>query len=388
MDAGIEPGGNKALIERAKSIILRPNEEWPNIEAETSSQGDILRNYVLPLAAIGPVAALIGGQVFSSGAFGFSYRPSLMSGISTALIGFVMAIVSVFVLSFFADFLAPKFGGMSDRGKAFKLVAYSFTASWVAGIFSLIPSLAFFGLLGLYSLYLLYTGVTPLMKVPEDKSLGYTAVTILCAIVLFLVTAPITAAISGWFLAAPAMITGRDSGSGSGSITLPGGGNIDLGDAEKMQKQVKAAVSGKTKPLELDDLKRLMPENLGPFERISIETTSIGQLGSSGEATYRAGEKRFTLTVTDIAAAGAIAGMAGAYNVAQSREDEDSYESTQSIGGQMQTEAWNRSTNRGRYGKVMASRFMVEASGNADNLGQLKNAVNTIDESDLKALVE
>jgi hypothetical protein len=124
MSAGVEPGGSMALVERAKSIILKPKETWPEIEAETSSQGDILRSYVLPLAAIGPVAAFIGAQVFGYGAFGFSYRPSLMSGISTALIGFVMAIVSVYVLTFIADFLAPKFDGTSNRNNAFKLVAY------------------------------------------------------------------------------------------------------------------------------------------------------------------------------------------------------------------------------------------------------------------------
>ena len=40
MNAGIESGGSAALIERVKSIILKPKYEWPKIEAETTSQGD------------------------------------------------------------------------------------------------------------------------------------------------------------------------------------------------------------------------------------------------------------------------------------------------------------------------------------------------------------
>jgi hypothetical protein len=62
MNAGIESGGN-GLVERVKGIILKPTEEWPKIEGETKGLGEILTGYVLPLAAIGPVAAFIGGQI-------------------------------------------------------------------------------------------------------------------------------------------------------------------------------------------------------------------------------------------------------------------------------------------------------------------------------------
>jgi hypothetical protein len=57
----------------------------------------------------------------------------------------------------------------------------------VAGILGLIPTLGLLGVLGLYSLYLLYLGLPALMKVPEEKAMGYTAVVIIAAILLFLV---------------------------------------------------------------------------------------------------------------------------------------------------------------------------------------------------------
>ena len=171
-----------ALVDRAKAIVLKPVEEWPKIATETDSQGDILRNYVLPLAAIGPVAGLIGSQIFGYGALFVSYRPSLMSSLVTTLLSFVLTIVGVFVLAAIADWLAPKFEGQSNKANAFKLVAYGGTAAWLAGIFSLIPMLAVFGLLGLYSLYLFYTGVGPMMAVPEAKRVGYTVVTFLACL--------------------------------------------------------------------------------------------------------------------------------------------------------------------------------------------------------------
>ena len=68
------------------------------------------------------------------------------------------------------------------------LTAFFPTASWVAGIFAIIPALAILQILGsLYSLYLLWAGLEPLMKVPEDKSIAYTVVVVIVAIVMMVV---------------------------------------------------------------------------------------------------------------------------------------------------------------------------------------------------------
>lgn len=40
---------------------------------------------------------------------------------------------------------------------------------------------------GLYSLFLLYLGLPVLMKSPSDRAMGYTVVTIIVAVVLFVV---------------------------------------------------------------------------------------------------------------------------------------------------------------------------------------------------------
>lgn len=186
MDDGTEPG-KVSLPDRVKALILAPKEEWPKIAAEATTQGQILKRYVLPLAAIGPVADFLGGQIFGYGLLGISWTPSPLPALLQAVVYYLLIIAGVFVLSLIADFLAPKFEGQSNRTNAVKLVAYGATAAWLAGIFGLVPSLAVFKLLGLYSLFLFYTGAVPLMKVPEERALGYTAVTFLCGIALFIV---------------------------------------------------------------------------------------------------------------------------------------------------------------------------------------------------------
>lgn len=383
MDEGLETAA-RGIFERAKAIILAPKDEWQKIAGETTSQSDILMRYALPLAAIGPVASFIGGQLFGYGAFGFSYRPGIIAGLSTALISFVLSLVSLFVMSFIADFLAPKFAGEANRAQAFKLVAYSYTAGWAVGIFSLIPMLGFFGLLGLYSIYLLYTGATPLMKVPEDKSIGYTAVTILCAVVLAIVVTPITAAITGAIgFGAMSMAGGSDSG---GKFTVPGGGTIDTGKMEELGKQLEGAASGKSPPVDAAKMLQLLPGSIGSYERMAAETVGMGQMGSTAEGTYTSGDKTFKLKVVDMSALGALAGLGSAMGVQQSREDANGYERTGTVNGQMQSESWNKNSSSGKFGVVVANRFMIEADGRAASIDELKAAVATVDQGNLLGL--
>ena len=181
------PGPSKSLFERAKDIIVQPKTEWGVIDAEPSTIASIYTGYVLILAAIGPIAMVIGHQVFGIGGFGFTFKPSIGFSIASAVVTYVMSLISIYVLALIIDALAPSFGGTKDQLKAFKVAAYSWTAAWLAGIFQIIPALAILGIVGLYSLYLLYLGLPRLMRAPEDKAVGYTVVVILAAIVLWVV---------------------------------------------------------------------------------------------------------------------------------------------------------------------------------------------------------
>lgn len=194
-----------SIIARAKAIIMRPREEWPRIDSEPASIGQIFTGYVMPLAAIGPVAMLLGSQIFGYGAFGIRYRPGLVDSLSMAVASYVITLVGIMVMTVVVSFLGPKFGGTDDRLSAFKLVAYSMTAAALAGIFSLIPALSWLGIVGLYSLYLLHAGATPVMKVPAAKAMTFTIVTVLCVAVLYLVAGAIIGTIAGITGMRPAM---------------------------------------------------------------------------------------------------------------------------------------------------------------------------------------
>ena len=219
-DTGDSDSGFQKILARAKGIILQPAEEWPQIKAEQGSCTAILKSYALPLIAIGPVASFLGGQIFGYGILGFSFRPSIAGALAATVTQFVLAVAGVFLLSFIANFLAPRFGGKDDFAQSFRLVAYSMTAAWIAGVFGIVPTLAILGLLGLYSIYIFYTGATTMMNVPAEKAGGYTAATFVAAFVLFLVIGAASGAVTRSF--APDPFDNDYALNGSASPAEPG----------------------------------------------------------------------------------------------------------------------------------------------------------------------
>jgi hypothetical protein len=164
------------LIQRVQDILLKPKDTWPVIDQEPGDIPTLYKSYVAILAAIPAVAKFLGFSMLGFGMFGW--------GIISAAIGYAISLGLVFVLAWIANELAPTFGGTKNLVSAFKLVAYSFTATFVGGVFYLIPALSVLALVAsLYSIYLLYTGVSVMMKSPEDKAPAYTAIIFVCGLV-------------------------------------------------------------------------------------------------------------------------------------------------------------------------------------------------------------
>ncbi len=186
------------LVERMKRILLTPRTEWETIDRETVTASALFTGYILPLAAIGPIAQLIGISVFGmSIPFQGTYRVPFGSALASAIVTLVLTLAGTYILALVIDGLAPRFDGRKNPIQALKVAAYSSTASWVAGIFAIIPNLRFLGIVGLYSLYLLYLGLPVLMNSPPEKALGYTVVVMLAGIVLFFVVGAVASRFVG-----------------------------------------------------------------------------------------------------------------------------------------------------------------------------------------------
>lgn len=169
---------------RAKALILHPRSEWELIATEVATVRSLYVGYVVILAAIPAVAGLVGDLVFGFGGFGHIYHISIIGIVVAAIIGYALNLGAVYVMGLIIEAAAPYFGGTKDRMQAMKVAAFFPTASWLAGIFRLIPQLAPLQILGLYSLFILWLGLPKLMNVAEDKALLYTVTVIVVAIVV------------------------------------------------------------------------------------------------------------------------------------------------------------------------------------------------------------
>jgi hypothetical protein len=187
------------LQTRVTNILTKPREEWPVIVAESTDVETLYKSYIAILAAIPPIGTFIGMTFIGIGVplLG-TYRLSVVHGVTTAVIQYVLGLAGVYIAAMVIDRLAPMFQSQSNAIQALKLVAYAWTATWLAGVLSVIPALGALGILaGLYSIYLFYLGVTPLMKTPAEKVVPYMVVSAVAIIIVMAVLGFITTAVTG-----------------------------------------------------------------------------------------------------------------------------------------------------------------------------------------------
>lgn len=197
----LDPAAQRKLMDRARAIVLRPKAEWLVIDKEPTDVATLFRTYVMPLAAIPPIATFIGSVIFGTTSLtpGVVTRVSVPQALITALITYALSLLSVYILALVIDNLAPRYGGTANRVQAFKVAAYSGTPQWLAGIFALIPALSPLTILGIYGLYLLYLGLPPLMRVAPEKATTYTLTVVVVVIVVSIVIAIFAGIIGGIF---------------------------------------------------------------------------------------------------------------------------------------------------------------------------------------------
>ena len=395
----VEQPRSQGLFARAINILMRPKAEWDVIAGEHATTQSLFLGYAAILAIL-PAAARIVSGLMPHCFLSVCYTSNPVFVVISGIVYYVISLASVFVIGLIIDALAPSFGGEKGQIQAMKVAVYSWTAAWLSGIFLIIPWVGpLLTLVGLYSLYLLYLGLGQVMKSPGDKSVVYTIVVVVLAIVVFVVGGAIAGGV-----AAVGMMTGGVTSPGQlgslGSVHIgagPNGATIDLGKlrggAQQAEESIKAAqgggANGKVNAIDPQQLKALLPDNIGGAPRVEVSASSGGAAGigaSDAEATYQSGDAHITLKVTDLAAIGGLAAFAGAMNVQSDKETATGYDKTQTINGQIIHEQYDNESKSGEYTVVVANRFSIEADGSGVPIDTLKAAVAAVGPDRLAAL--
>ena len=396
-DIGQPPVGGGGMIGRIQRLILKPKDEWAAIDADPMTVQGILMGWVAPLAAIGPAARLIQGQVFPVSVFGVTWRPPLIGSIVTAILTWALIVGMTYVWALIIDALAPSFGGSKNPISALKAAAFSGTAWWLCGIFGILPLLGLLGILGLYSAYLFWVGAPLLMKVPQDKAPGFIIVSMIVGAVAMVVAFVVAGAIGG----AMFLMTPNAFGPAGGGTLTVGGTTLDTGKltdaAAKMEvasKSMEASLKGgdgAVKTVDPGALQNLLPASISGWNRTSVENqggAAAGIGGSNARAEFQSGDQNFSLSVTDTGVLGNIATLGGAINASSNKQTTTGYEKSEMQGGNMVEEKWDNQSKSGSYSVLVASRFSVEASGSAPSIDTLKSAVASVNLGQLQSMAK
>lgn len=390
------PETGAQLIGRVKNILIKPTAEWQSIDEEPASIAGIYLRHVLLLAAIPPIATLIGSLVFGVSVLGMTYRPSVASAFSSALVQYGLTLAGVFLLGLVINYLAPKFGGSADKVRAFKVAAYSATAVWVAGFFNILPAMSILTILGLYSLYLLYLGLPLLMKVPKGKALAYTGVVVMVMVIGGLLIGALTTALTRPFASDTALgsaaIADIVESLGDGDETVNGADIAGLAESMTAGGQAGAALlnpmGNQSAAVDPKRLAALLPQTLAGLPVTETQNASVGGgLGSSAEASYGSGNMTVSVEMVDMAPIGGISAMAASLNVQRDRQTATGYERLGQVDGRMTGEKWNSVSKRSEYNVLVGNRVMVTAEGRGVDIDDLKTAINDLDLEAIEAAV-
>ena len=188
-----------SLQTRAMAILTKPAAEWRTISAEPATVEELLREYAAPLAAIPAIAQFIGFSLIGiTVPFGGAIRIGIVRSFANAVVGWVFALVGAWIAAVVIEKLAPTFQSRGSTAQALKLVVYSMTPVWIAGVLNLVPVLAVLVIIAaLYAVYLFYLGLPPVMSTPSEKVIPYMVVSAIVIIVISICLGTIAALISG-----------------------------------------------------------------------------------------------------------------------------------------------------------------------------------------------
>lgn len=400
----VEPGGapssSSNIVARAQGLILQPTAEWTKIEAEPASVQGIYVGWLVPLTLIAVAAAVIGQTFFGVGIPGLAvFRVPLLDAVVRGVVQFAMILGMTYVMGLVIDALATNFGAQKNRLNAFKVAAYSSAAMLLAGVFQIIPALGILGLLGLYSIYILHRGLPVLMKAPADKATGYTASVVVVMLVLWIIAAFIMSTVMpmnrGSMFGDMHLPGASRSATDGGSVTV-NGTTVDIGALERAAKQIEQSttdangnvnITANANPVDVEQIKALMPERIGGYTRTEISTGGAAGMGGAN-ATYENGDKRLEVSVVDMGGMGALGGLAGAFSANSTTENADGYERVHAVDGRMTMEKFSKSNKTASYGVMVANRFMLSVDGTNVSPEEVKDAANTVGIPRLEALAK
>ncbi len=170
-------------------LLFTGRKGWQPIAQDPQSVIGVLLKHTIPFSVI-PAACWyygvteLGWQVATE-----TIRLTPESALPMCILFFLACVGGVLFLGFMVHWMSTTYGELASLAQGTTLISYTATPFFAAGLLGLYPLLWLDIIAGLaiacYCIYLLYTGVGPVMKVREERGFLYASAVFAVALVSF-----------------------------------------------------------------------------------------------------------------------------------------------------------------------------------------------------------
>jgi len=171
----------KFFISGLINILLDPVKGWNTIDSENRPVKVVRNSYLFPLIILVSASAFVGSMIFTNTELSPVY--SFFVGIRYFLLLFITIYATSYILG---EITFPLDLGR-DFSVSFRIIVFSVTPFLLCQILSCIfESLLFINIIGLYGLYIFWTGTEKLLNPPQYKKMPLLIATIITIIGIYI----------------------------------------------------------------------------------------------------------------------------------------------------------------------------------------------------------
>lgn len=183
----------RPVFERSRQLLAQPAPTWEAIGKEHLSPMALFHAFLKPYLILMALATAIGCYLFTSR---FVFSPLYMVGQMVAVVlvqGGGLLVTAWILKEALSNYRLPK-----DFQGIFTLLCYALVPLFIVTVISaMFPVFMLIKVFGFYSVYLFYTGLTPLIRMQEVGRVEFTAVSTIIYLVICAFIYTLTHAVVG-----------------------------------------------------------------------------------------------------------------------------------------------------------------------------------------------
>ena len=145
---------------------------WNVIAEKDASLLNVMLTHTVPLAAIPAICWYIGVTQFGWQVAGDPVRLTPESALPMCILFFLACVAGVLFMGYMVKWMSLTYGDPASLTQGVTLISFTATPFFIAGVIGLYPILWLDIIVGIgvacYCIYLLYTGVGPIMRIAAD----------------------------------------------------------------------------------------------------------------------------------------------------------------------------------------------------------------------------